>query len=517
MSAAAALQRAAPAPAAGMAAVPKVLQRACACGGGAGASGKCSGCETQEKLGVSRFQRKLEVSAPDDPYEKEADEVADRVMRMPGPAASPLPVSPIVQRDPMGPGDEDEPVAQREAATGAGTAAPSGFAVALGAQSGGAALPAAARSFFEPRFRRDLGHVRIHDGASAGAMARDINARAFTAGSDIYFAPGQYDPASSAGLRLLAHELTHVFQQGGTTGSIQRLCTAAATCGGGGPVAGSPGAFVGGAVASRRSARDRRQAMTPARARSTGHAGRARQLEIVLEGFDPAERALIHGIFVDQDIPSGFAAFNQGCADWRSEALPATDPDPDGMAGATQRCVFVPDRLNQEALAFNNGAATVGGRPRDDWRTDTLVTLTHEVEHARFSQVTEPALPLPAGVTTPTCTRAAVFSDLTEIAAIVREFPLRWDDAQRETNPTGPAHHRLDRDLNFNILTSSQSIQGALTNMGCVCECAEVDLLVSQAVTAVTASMTAPQRAALRSEFQSRLPGPGRPSWPATP
>jgi hypothetical protein len=514
MSAASLSQQAAASSVTALPPAPKMLQRACACGGPAGTAGKCSACDAEDKLGASLLQPKLTVGAPDDPYEKEADAVADRVMRMPGPAAAPPEVRPVVRRE-AAPEQEHEP-AQRKPAR-AGFAAPAGPAAALGRTGGGAPLPPAARSYFEPRFGRDLGHVRIHDGASAAAMAHDIDARAFTHGRDIYFASGQFDPDSQSGRHLLAHELTHVFQQKGADGPIQRLCTAAATCGGGGPVAGSPGAFVGGGVASRRSARDRRKAMTPARARSTGHAGRARQLEIVLEGLDPAERALIHGIFVDQDIPSGFAAFNQGCAAWRSEALPASDPDPDGMAGAAQRCVFVPGQLNQEALAFNNGAATVGGRPRDEWRTDTLVTLTHEVEHARFTQVTEPALPLPAGVTTPTCTRGAVFTDLTEIAAIVREFPLRFEEAQAEANPTGPAHQRLDRDLNFNVLTSGQSIQGALTNMGCVCECAEVDLLVSQAVTAVTASMTAPQRAALRAAFQSRLPGPGRPSWPATP
>lgn len=213
-------------PAAAAPAVPRMLQRACACGGSAGVSDKCAGCDSEEKLGASLLQPKLTVSAPDDPYEQEADEVAERVMRMPAAGAAPLPVHPLIQReaaaplqrDPMGPEEEqedDEPVAQRKAATGAGPAAPAGLAAALGSPSSGALLPAAARSFFEPRFQRDLGHVRIHDGASAGAMARDINARAFTTGPDIYFGPGQYDPASSAGRRLLAHELTHVFQQGG--------------------------------------------------------------------------------------------------------------------------------------------------------------------------------------------------------------------------------------------------------------------------------------------------------------
>jgi hypothetical protein len=214
-----------------------MLQRSCACGGSAGPSGQCSGCDTRGRFGAPRLQAKLTVGAPNDPYEREADAVADRVMRMPGPAAAPLPVSPLVQRqaadpdedemvsakaagpvqrDPMGQEEEEEegPPAQRKAAAGAGSAAPAGFAATLGSQPGGAALPATARSFFEPRFQRDLGHVRIHDGASAAAMARGINARAFTHGRDIYFAHGQFDPDSQSGRRLIAHELTHVAQQG---------------------------------------------------------------------------------------------------------------------------------------------------------------------------------------------------------------------------------------------------------------------------------------------------------------
>jgi len=195
---------------------PTMLQRACACGGVAGASGTCAGCESEARLGRAPLQPKLAVGAPDDPYEREADAVAERVMRMPDGAAEPFSVRPLVQRDPMGPEDErkeEEPPAQRKAAAGAHAAAPAGFAAALGAQSGGAALPPAARSFFEPRFQRDLGNVRIHDGAPAATMAQAIHARAFTHGRDIYFARGQYDPNSHSGRRLIAHELTHVEQQ----------------------------------------------------------------------------------------------------------------------------------------------------------------------------------------------------------------------------------------------------------------------------------------------------------------
>ncbi len=83
----------------------------------------------------------------------------------------------------------------------------------LESQSGGQPLTREERSFFEPRFGRDLGNVRLHTDQQAAAAARDVNARAFTRGQDVYFADGQYQPHSDAGRRLMAHELTHTVQQ----------------------------------------------------------------------------------------------------------------------------------------------------------------------------------------------------------------------------------------------------------------------------------------------------------------
>jgi hypothetical protein len=62
--------------------------------------------------------------------------------------------------------------------------------------------------------RRDLSGVRVHTGPEAAEAAQSVNARAFTVGRDIVFGTGQYAPQSRDGLWLLAHELTHVLQQG---------------------------------------------------------------------------------------------------------------------------------------------------------------------------------------------------------------------------------------------------------------------------------------------------------------
>ncbi len=81
-------------------------------------------------------------------------------------------------------------------------------------RSPGQPLDHATRAFFEPRFGHDFSSVRIHSDAAAAQSARMVNARAYTAGSNIVFESGQYDPVSSTGRSLLAHELTHVVQQG---------------------------------------------------------------------------------------------------------------------------------------------------------------------------------------------------------------------------------------------------------------------------------------------------------------
>lgn len=94
-------------------------------------------------------------------------------------------------------------------------------------RTSGRALDRAARSYFEPRFGHDFGQVRIHADDKAAQAASSINARAFTVGRDVVFGRGQYAPATDAGLRLIAHELTHVVQQQGTPqAAVQRAAEA---------------------------------------------------------------------------------------------------------------------------------------------------------------------------------------------------------------------------------------------------------------------------------------------------
>jgi hypothetical protein len=87
----------------------------------------------------------------------------------------------------------------------------------------GTPLLQSVRGFLEPRLRHDFSRVRVHTDAQAAESARAVSSRAFTVGRDIVFGAGQYAPETYTGRRLLAHELTHVIQQGGVpAGLIQR-------------------------------------------------------------------------------------------------------------------------------------------------------------------------------------------------------------------------------------------------------------------------------------------------------
>ena len=84
-------------------------------------------------------------------------------------------------------------------------------------RSRGHGLAASDREWAEQRFSRNFDGVRIHDDAQASASARALHAHAYTVGRDIVFAQDRGASGMSAGRRLLAHELTHVVQQGALT------------------------------------------------------------------------------------------------------------------------------------------------------------------------------------------------------------------------------------------------------------------------------------------------------------
>ena len=84
--------------------------------------------------------------------------------------------------------------------------------------SPGQPLDPATRSFMEPRFGHNFSGVRVHTDGRAAASARDVSANAYTVGRNVVFGAGRFAPETHEGRRLIAHELTHVVQQSGSSG-----------------------------------------------------------------------------------------------------------------------------------------------------------------------------------------------------------------------------------------------------------------------------------------------------------
>jgi hypothetical protein len=180
------------------------------------------------------LQAKLRLGAANDAHEREADAVAERVLRLPdgvGPAGgervqrkcAQCDEEEALRREPADAETEEMREEEREdealrtqAATSQAVAGPlaADTAARIKSQRGrGQPLPGGERAFFEPRFGNDLSQVRVHDGAEAAGLNQGLNARAFTVGDDVFFGRGEYRPGSPQGRHLLAHELTHVLQQ----------------------------------------------------------------------------------------------------------------------------------------------------------------------------------------------------------------------------------------------------------------------------------------------------------------
>jgi Domain of unknown function (DUF4157) len=168
------------------------------------------------------IQTKLMINQPGDVYEQEAERVAERVMQIEAPASSETSSTSQIARL-----DADDLLTRKEASETSvhETASVPPHVDEVLSSGGGQSLDESTRSFMEPRFRHDFSRVRVHTDERAAESARVVNALAFTTGQDVVFGKGQYVPGTNEGKKLLAHELTHVVQQGyggQTTPLVQR-------------------------------------------------------------------------------------------------------------------------------------------------------------------------------------------------------------------------------------------------------------------------------------------------------
>jgi len=174
-----------------------LLQRKCACGSPtASLTGECAECKSKKRL-----QNKLSIGASNDPLEQEAGRVADQVLAAPANSAG-RSAKPHIQRF------TGQPTAQ------ASMTVPASVDRVLA--SPGRSLDAAVRQDMEQRFGHEFSRVRVHSDVAAEQSVRAVDAHAYTVGNHLVFGASRYAPDTAAGRRLLAHELTHVVQQGAT-------------------------------------------------------------------------------------------------------------------------------------------------------------------------------------------------------------------------------------------------------------------------------------------------------------
>ncbi len=234
-----------------------LVQRTCACGGTAGPSGECASCARKRALAQARsgVTPRLLLGPTDDQHEREARRIAENLIGIPAPASPgrirneslpsrtpdlpppfprALPATGSGERDRVRRQEDDEAVPEEEeddavddvdglvarrAAEGASalsTAAPLPASVQTrldSARGRGEPMSPLLRRFFEPALGHDFSRVRIHDDGAAADLARELQAKAFTVGQDIFFAQGQFQ---AGGRKLIAHELVHTLQQSGS-------------------------------------------------------------------------------------------------------------------------------------------------------------------------------------------------------------------------------------------------------------------------------------------------------------
>ena len=164
------------------------------------------------------IQPKLMINQPNDTYEQEADAMADRVMRMPMSEQSFFPPKlagiPELQRTCAECEEEEKKLHRKQTRNDEAEASNELENYTANLNSNGKSLPENVKNFFEPRFGSDFSDVRIHTDSAAAKSAQSINALAYTRGNNIVFNENQFSPETDSGKKLMAHELTHVVQQG---------------------------------------------------------------------------------------------------------------------------------------------------------------------------------------------------------------------------------------------------------------------------------------------------------------
>lgn len=163
--------------------------------------------EEEEAVQMKEEEEAVQMKEEEEPIQKAEEEEAVQAKE---------------EEEPVQMKEEEEPVQakaeEEEVQKKAGTANPQPKSIESrlnSSKGGGQKLGGQAKNEMESGFGADFSNVNIHTDDNAVQMSQDLGAKAFAHGNDVYFNKGQYDPQSSEGKHLLAHELTHTIQQKG--------------------------------------------------------------------------------------------------------------------------------------------------------------------------------------------------------------------------------------------------------------------------------------------------------------
>ncbi|MFK7969499.1 MAG: DUF4157 domain-containing protein [Bacteroidia bacterium] len=187
--------------------------------------------------GRPRVQPKLKLGSPNDPLEREADQVAEQVVQRKCTTCGKEEEQTVrrkaishVQRKCASCEEKEKETVMRKAHSDAGMHVGQNTEKGIKqAQGAGSAMNPGLRTEMEQGIGHDMSNVRIHTDNRSADLNRQVNARAFTHGRDVFFGKGEFNPDTKGGKRLIAHELTHVVQQGSAGGHIQRELAVAPT------------------------------------------------------------------------------------------------------------------------------------------------------------------------------------------------------------------------------------------------------------------------------------------------
>jgi len=161
-------------------------------------------------------QAKLKVSEPGDPFEREAEKVSQDIMSSNYESRGDN-HNPVIQRKCESSEERD---LDRKENPGEIPEVSEKLESHISKLDGkGRPLNKSEKSFYEPRFGKDFSNVRIHEN---DASAEKINAKAYTSKNHIVFNQGEYSGNSTSEKKLMAHELTHVVQQGGKGNKLNK-------------------------------------------------------------------------------------------------------------------------------------------------------------------------------------------------------------------------------------------------------------------------------------------------------